>query len=119
MRRVTIAVRVMCVVGLSIAIAGKSAAQQSTVVPATAFVMPDVPDGWNRFTTYDGPRLSAHFNVVAILDYNSFSQDDESVKQSGEQKDQWDLRTWRLMTRGRLKFAHPVDYFVSMEVKGK
>ena len=25
----------------------------------------------------------------------------------------------RLMTRGRLKFAHPVDYFISLEVKGQ
>ena len=25
----------------------------------------------------------------------------------------------RIMTRGRFKFAHPVDYFISVEVKGQ
>ena len=134
----TIDARTMCLMGLLIAIAGPAAAQQPTpasprpntdyaepdpqappVVPATSFVMPDVPDDWNHFTSYDGRRFSVRFSVVAILDYNAFSQDDESVKQVGEQENQWDLRTWRLMTRGRLKFAHPVDYFVSLEVKGK
>jgi len=124
--------------GLLMAIAGPSAAQQPTPgfarpntdyaepdapepppLPATSFVMPDLPDTWTRHTTYDGPRFSMRFSTVVILDYNAFSQDDESVKQVGAQEDQWDLRTWRLMTRGRLKFAHPVDYFVSLEVKGQ
>src|SRR5215471_3405886 len=138
MRTTTIDVRAICVMGLLIASACPCAAQQATSgfarpntdyaepdpptpppLPARSFVMPDVPDDWNHFTTYDGRRFSLRFSVVAILDYNSFSQNDESVKQVGEQKNQWDLRTWRLMTRGRLKFAHPVDYFVSLEVKGK
>jgi hypothetical protein len=131
-------VRALCVMGLLIAIASPCAAQQPTpgfphpntdyaepdpplppVVPATSFVMPDVPDAWNQFTMYDGHRFSVRFSAVGILDYNAFSRDDESVKQVGEQANQWDLRTWRLMARGRLKFAHPVDYFVSLEVKGK
>jgi phosphate-selective porin len=131
-------VKAVCIIGLLMTIAGPCAAQQPTsgfprpntdyaepdppappVVPASSFVMPDVPDDWNHFTSYDGQRFSVRFSVVAILDYNAFSQDDESVKQVGEQENQWDLRTWRLMTTGRLKFAHPVDYFVSLEVKGK
>src|SRR5215831_2442897 len=138
MRTTMIGVRAICVMGLLLAIAGSAAAQQATpgfgrpntdyaepdpptppALPARSFVMPDVPDDWSDFTTYDGKRFSMRFSLVAILDYNAFSQDDESVKQVGEQPNQWDLRTWRLMTRGRLKFAHPVDYFVSLEVKGK
>jgi hypothetical protein len=133
----TIDVRTVCIMGLLMAIAGPSVAQQPTPgfarpntdyaepdapepppLPATSFVMPDLPDTWTRHTTYDGPRFSMRFSTVVILDYNAFSQDDESVKQVGAQENQWDLRTWRLMTTGRLKFAHPVDYFVSLEVKG-
>jgi len=89
----TIDARAMCLMGLLIAIAGPFAAQQPTpasprpntdyaepdpqappVVPATSFVMPDVPDDWNHFTSYDGRRFSVRFSVVAILDYNAFSQ---------------------------------------------
>jgi phosphate-selective porin OprO and OprP len=131
-------VAAFCIGGLMIATARVSAAQQTPSgvprpntdyaepdppkppdLPATSFVMPDLPDQWNHYTTYDGRRFSVRFSTVVILDYNAFSQDDESVQQVGEQTNQWDLRTWRLMTHGRLKFVHPVDYFVSLEVKGK
>jgi len=86
---------------------------------ATAFVMPDVPDDWNHYTTFDGTALSMRFMTVGIVDYNSFTQDDDSRRQVGEQINQWDLRTWRLMFSGRMKFGHPVDYFISFEVKGQ
>jgi len=88
-------------------------------IPATGFVMPDVPDDWNRYTSFDGRLFSTAFSFVALLDDDSFVQDDTSKAQIGEQENQWDLRTMRLMTRGRLKFAHPIDYFVSLEVKGQ
>jgi phosphate-selective porin len=38
-----------------------------------------------------------------------FVQDEDSVAQVGEQDNEWDLRTLRLMFRGKMKFAHPVD----------
>ena len=72
---------------------------------------------WSK---YDGSAFSTRLSLVPILDYNGFSQDDDSIAQVGKQKDQWDLRTFRIMLRGQLKFrALPVDYFVSLEVKGK
>ena len=93
MRIMAIDARAMRLIGLLIAIADPCAAQQPTsgfprpntdyaesdppappVVPATSFVMPDVPDDWNHFTSYDGRRFSVRFSVVAILDYNAFSQ---------------------------------------------
>src|SRR6185436_21011564 len=105
--RTMIDVRALSIMGLLIAIAGPSAAQPPDppappAAPATSFVMPDVPDNWNRFTSYDGRRFSVRFSFVALLDYNSFSQNDASVTQVGEQENEWDLRTWRLMARGRL-----------------
>jgi phosphate-selective porin len=87
--------------------------------PATAFAMPDVPDEWNRFTNYDGRGFSARLTLAPLIDYTAFSQDDDSIEQVGAHKSQWDVRTFRIMERGRLKFAHPVDYFVSVEVKGR
>lgn len=88
-------------------------------IPATGFVMPDVPDSWNRRTTYDGRLFSTVFNIVTIVDYNAFAQDDASVSQVGEQDSEWDLRTQRLMFRGQLKFAHRVSYLISVEIKGQ
>ena len=88
-------------------------------LPATDFVMPDVPDSWNTRTSYDGRLFSTAFSMVPLVDYNHFFQDDDSRQQVGEQDDEWDLRTWRLMVRGRLKFRHPVDYLISLEVKGQ
>jgi phosphate-selective porin len=81
--------------------------------------MPDVPDAWNERTAFDGSLFSTRFSLVPILDFNAFIQDEESKEQVGEQTDEWDLRTLRLMFRGRIKFGHPVDYFISVEVKGK
>jgi len=58
-------------------------------------------------------------SLVPILDYNAFSQDEGSIAQVKKQKNQWDLRTFRIMLRGQLKFSGwPVDYFLSLEVKG-
>ena len=88
-------------------------------IPATGFVMPDLPDKWNTYTSYDGRGFSARFSFVTLVDYNAFVQDDTSRAQAGAQDSQWDLRTMRLMSRGRVKFAHPIEYFVSVEVKGQ
>lgn len=90
-----------------------------TPIPATGFAMPDVPDDWNRYTSYDGRGFSTRLSLVPLVDYTGFSQDADSAAQVGDQDSQWDLRTMRIMTRGRLKFAHPVDYFISVEVKGQ
>jgi phosphate-selective porin len=94
-------------------------APKPPAIPATGFVMPDLPDEWRTYTSYDGRWASTAFNLVALIDYNAFGQDDDSRAQVGEQEDEWDTRTVRLMSRGRVKFAHPLDYFVSVEVKGR
>src|SRR5262245_19447134 len=88
-------------------------------IPATAFVMPDLPDSWKDYTSFEGRAFSFAFGLVPLVDYNAFVQDSDSKAQVGEQEDQWDLRTLRLMFRGQMKFAHPVDYLIVLEVKGK
>jgi phosphate-selective porin len=88
-------------------------------IPATGFVMPDLPDNWKTYTSYDSRLFSTAFSVVPLVDYNAFVQDSDSKTQVGEQNDEWDLRTLRLMFRGQMKFRHPVDYLISIEVKGQ
>src|SRR5262245_15577692 len=88
-------------------------------IPATDFVMPDLPDSWKDYTSYDGRAFSTVFGLVPLVDYNAFIQDSDSKTQVGEQKNQWDLRTLRLMFRGQMKFRHPVDYLIVVEVKGQ
>jgi phosphate-selective porin len=88
-------------------------------IPATAYLMPDLPDEWNEATSYDGRGFSTNFSLVPLIDYSAFVQDEDSESQVGVQDSQWDVRTLRLMFRGAVKFAHPVDYFVSVEVKGQ
>src|SRR5262245_24457116 len=55
-------------------------------LPATAFAMPDVPDRWSKATSYDGRWFSTRFNFVALIDYNAFTQDADSERQVGAQK---------------------------------
>jgi phosphate-selective porin len=82
--------------------------------------MPDLPDRWTaEYPAYEGRLFSTRFNFAALIDYNAFVQDSDSEAQVGEQRDEWDVRTVRLMFRGQLKFAHPIGYFVSVEVKGR
>ncbi len=83
-------------------------------IPATGFVMPDLPDDWKNYTSYDGRLFS-----TPLVDYNAFIQDADSKTQVGNQKDQWDLRRLRLMFRGQMKFRHPVDHLISVGVKGQ
>src|SRR5262245_33138097 len=73
-------------------------------IPSTGFVMPDAPDAWNRATSYQGRLFTTGLSIVPIIDYSAFVQDKESKAQVGEQNDEWDVRTLRLMTRGRIKF---------------
>src|SRR5262245_15187965 len=62
-------------------------------LPSTAFLMPDVPDGWNQATSYDGRLWSMRFSFVTLIDFNAFTQDDDSLAQVAEQRDEWDVRT--------------------------
>jgi hypothetical protein len=86
--------------------------------PATSFFMPDVPDEWKDKTTYDGAGFSSRLTVVMLADYNAFNQDAASVSQVGTQVDQWDLRSFRFAGSGSLKFAHPVEYFAMIQIRG-
>ena len=88
-------------------------------LPATEFVLPDVPDDWNKRTASDGRLFSTRLSVVALVDYTAFTQDANSVGQVGEQKNQWDVRTFRIMSSGQIKTPHPIRYLISVEVKGQ
>ncbi len=78
----------------------------------TSYAAPDLPKGWTNWTLYDGKFLSYKLGFVPILDYDAFSQDANSIEQSGRQRDQWDLRSMRFTVSGRLKFPIPVTYLL-------
>src|SRR5262245_36209259 len=88
-------------------------------IPSTEFAVPDAPDGWSTYTSYDGRAFSTRFSFVSLIDYDAFDQDAASKTQVGDQRSEWDVRTVRLMLRGQVKFAHRVDYLVSVEIKGR
>jgi phosphate-selective porin len=81
--------------------------------------MPDVRDQWLDWSHYDGRTFTTRLSLVPILDYNYFSQDDQSFAQVKTQKNQWDLRTFRIMLSGTFKWRVPLTYFASFEIKGK
>jgi hypothetical protein len=72
-------------------------------IPATAFVMPDLPDSWKAASVYDGRWISSRPAIVGLVDYNAFWQDEDSEAQVGRQQNGWDLRTWRFMGGGQVK----------------
>lgn len=88
-------------------------------VSATGFVVPDLPDEWNKKTAYDGKSFATRLSVAAIVDYTAFTQDAASVDQVSNQKNQWDVRTFRIINSGQVKIWHPIRYLVSLEVKGQ
>jgi phosphate-selective porin len=64
-------------------------------------------------------RFSVKFGLVVMpADYTWFSQDDASVQQVGEQDDEWEARSLRLMARGHFEFLRRWNYMLSYEYNG-
>jgi len=83
------------------------------------FLTPGVPLPVDRFTHFKWDYFSIGFNLVAIADYDTFSQDADSIKQAGEQRDQWDDRSVRFMLSGAIgPESYRVHYFASYEWNG-
>lgn len=96
--------------------------QAITVPPSpdktTKYVAPDVPKGWINWTAYDGKYLSYKLSFVALFDYTAFWQDSNSLAQVGHQRDQWDIRSFRVSIGGKVGYNLPIKYLLSTEYKG-
>lgn len=79
-----------------------------------------VPEAVLDQTAVDTKHFSLRLGFVPIVDYSWFSQDPESVDQVGVQEDTYDIRSGRIMARGKLfaNAAHPARYLVAFEYKG-
>jgi len=93
--------------------------QDSEQVKQHRFLTPGVPLPVDKFTTYKGPYFSIRFGFVAIADYDAFWQDDDSIKQVGKQRDQWDDRSLRFMLSGDMgPETYKIHYFASYAWNG-
>jgi phosphate-selective porin OprO/OprP len=72
-----------------------------------------------RWNEYDGPIFSARLGGGFLYDYSGYSQDDESRQQMELSADH-DVRDFRLLLKGQLKFLPNATYTVGyMYDKGK
>ncbi|WP_443936986.1 OprO/OprP family phosphate-selective porin [Pedobacter sp. MW01-1-1] len=71
-----------------------------------------------KWTNFSNKLFSMQIGFVPILDYNAFFQDETSKQQVGVQENRLDIRSARLMTRGKIFFKNPWTYLISLEYKG-
>jgi len=74
--------------------------QDSQEVKQRTYATPGLPKKADNFTSYKGEYFSIRLGFVALADYNAFSQDADSEKQVGAQRDQWDTRSLRFLLSG-------------------
>ena len=94
--------------------------QDSEQVKERHFTTPGIPSAVLKYTTYKTGYFSIRFGLVAIADYDAFSQDDDSIKQVGKQRDQWDDRSLRFMLSGDIgpSESYKMHYFASYSFNG-
>ena len=93
--------------------------QDSQEVKQRHFTTPGVPSEVLKYTTYKSAYFSIRFGFVAIVDYDAFSQDGDSIKQVGKQRDQWDDRSLRFMLAGDVgPESYKMHYFASYAFNG-
>lgn len=86
--------------------------------PPPEFRVPDVPDKDLAAAEIDNQHITFRPGLSVLLDYTWFDQDAASLEQVGEQEDELEVRSFRFMGRGTLKFLNDWNYMVSAEYKG-
>jgi len=69
---------------------------------------------WNQ---YDGPLTTANFGFGFLVDFATYSQDDDSKKQVSMSPDVG-LRDFRLLARGRFKTERPFSWTIGYMYDG-
>ena len=112
--------------------AGPAHAQsvESDVTPESAHLVKDsseyavpqvVSDATLQSMQYQDPRdrFSVKFGLVIMpADYTTFDQDADSKAQVGNQQDEFEARSLRLMARGHFELFRKWNYVLSYEYKG-
>ena len=84
----------------------------------TEYLFPDVPDAWAESSRYKNEHFSLAVLFGALLDYSIFDQDQQSIDQVGEQENELEARSLRLLFAGTLDFMGPWSYVVAAEYNG-
>ena len=93
--------------------------QDSEQVKERHFTTPGVPRAVLKYTSYKWEYFSIRFGFVAVVDYDAFGQDKDSIKQVGKQRDQWDDRSLRFMLSGDIgPESYKMHYFGSYSFNG-
>ncbi|HKE94749.1 MAG TPA: porin [Povalibacter sp.] len=115
-------VAMMSLIGMSAAEAqspeSDTADTMTELPPAPAFVVPDVAQMTLESANVDNRHLTFKPGLAALFDYTWFDQDAASQAQVGTQEDQFEVRSFRLIGRGELKFLNSWNYMLSAEYKG-
>jgi len=88
--------------------------------PGYAPIVPDLPESIAAQVKVDHHWFSLRFGLVPILDYTWFTQDAESESQVGVQEDDFDIRSARILARGRIRpdSKHAPRFLVAFEYRG-
>lgn len=81
-----------------------------------SYVVPDVKG--RKWTKAHNKLFTFQLGFAPIIDYNANWQDNDSKAQVGEQPSRFDLRSGRVMARGKINFKRPWNYLISVEYKG-
>ncbi len=94
---------------------------QTQVFPDSSktYFIPDVTEKEMRWSQQRFKWLSLKLGFAPILDYNYIIQDDDNIDQVGEQDSRFDIRSARMMFKGKINFKNPWQYLISVEYKGK
>lgn len=91
---------------------------ESLPPPTKPFAVPDVPHATEQQLHVHAHWFTLKVGLATIVDYTAFWQDSNNLAQVGQQQDQWDLRSLRLILHGTLGTGYKVRYYVAGEYKG-
>jgi len=82
------------------------------------YFIPDVSHKEMKWSKTRNKWFSAKLGFAPILDYNAVYQDNDSENQVGSQESRWDIRSARVMLRGKINFKKKWSYLLSYEYRG-
>jgi phosphate-selective porin OprO/OprP len=86
--------------------------------PDQPFAIPDVSEKTVEETQVRDRWFTMKLGLVMLVDYTAFDQDTDSLNQVGEQEDEFEVRSARVILRGKVGDDHAIGYKVSAEYKG-
>jgi phosphate-selective porin len=83
-----------------------------------SYLVPDLSHKQMKWTNIGNKYFTLQLGFVMLFDYDQNIQDEDSKTQVGKQESRFDLRSARVMARGKINFKNPWSYLISLEYKG-